>query len=117
MYNPAKISSKRTASCGPQHTVYCICHQYCHALHILTANLCLNILHIKKNQKTKHSIFLTFTYFDSVYFFCIFFFSFLKNKPETFGLYSCGEGALRAPPPPVNSSKSCCVIKYSTAVI
>lgn len=36
---------------GPlPHTLYFISHRYCHALHILTANLCHNILHIKKKE-------------------------------------------------------------------
>lgn len=94
---------------GPRHTVNCIRHQYCHALHILTANLCLNILHIKKNQKTK--LFFKLYIFWLCIFFCIFFSNpFLKNKPETLGLLVVRRGALRAPPPTA-SSKSCYVIK------
>lgn len=84
MYNPAKMSNRRTTP--STHSILYL--SYCHALHILTANLCLNILHIKKTKT--FSIFLAFTYFDCVYF-SIFFILFLKNKPEMLGLSLFGE--------------------------
>lgn len=55
MYNPSKISRERTPPPLPllllvlrtfTYSILLISHQYCHALHILTANLCLNILHV-----------------------------------------------------------------------
>lgn len=53
MYNPSKISRERPPTPLPllvlrtfTYSILLISHQYCHALHILTANLCLNILHV-----------------------------------------------------------------------
>lgn len=89
MYNPAKISRRRTTpkDLNIQFTVSVI-NIAMHYIYLQLISVLIYYTLKKKNQKTKHSIFFKLLHILIVVeFFCVFFpSSFLKNKPETLGL-------------------------------
>lgn len=78
-----EISTERTWDVQ----VNCICHQYGHALHILTANLWCNMLQIKTKIRTQIICFFIFSclimYIFLLFYIYLIFFSWKKTQPET----------------------------------